>query len=190
MKIAILGGTFNPPHYGHMFLANEVRSKFGYDKIIFVPSNIPAHKSTHINSLHRLEMTRLITDDYDWAEVSDCDIKRGGITRSIDTISDIEKEYPVTDKVGFIIGDDLLHNFKSWKNPDELVNKCQLLIAKRDNFSIDNFEYSHLVVENREFPLSSSEIRNRVTKNLNIDFLLPPNVIKYILINGLYRKDS
>lgn len=189
MKIAILGGTFNPPHYGHMFLANEVRSNFGYDKIIFIPSNIPAHKSTDVDSIHRLNMIKLITENYNWAEVSDCDIKRGGVTRSIDTIHDIKKEYNVTGKLGFIIGDDLVKGFDSWKNPELLVEECQLLVAKRDSTQICNFNLSHLVVKNREFPLSSSEIRNRVAKNLNIDFLLPPNVVEYITNNELYRKN-
>lgn len=187
MKIAILGGTFNPPHYAHMFLANEVRTQLNYDKVVFVPSNIPAHKSTQIDPLHRLEMTRLITSQYDWAYVSDCDIRRGGVTRSIDTVDDIKKEFNLKGKPGFIIGDDLVQGINSWKNPEFLFERCNLIIAVRDGIAVADIKYKHETIKNRIFPLSSSELRERVSNNFNIDFLVPPNVIKYISDNGLYR---
>ncbi|QEN06207.1 nicotinate (nicotinamide) nucleotide adenylyltransferase [Thiospirochaeta perfilievii] len=191
MKIAILGGTFNPPHFGHLFFANEVRQKFGFDKIIFVPTYISPHKQYSIlsSSKDRLEMLKLATKDIPWALVSDCDIKRGVITRTVDTIDDINKLYNLTDKPSFIIGDDLAPTFHLWKNPKELVEKANIIIGVRENLSFD-FKYSHSLIKNRVFPLSSSEIRERVSSGLDIDFLLPKEVIEYIRENGLYRSNS
>lgn len=189
MKIAIFGGTFNPPHLGHMFLANEVRTKLGYEKILFIPSNIPAHKETSVESKHRLEMVKIITAPYSWADYSSCDIDRGGVTRTIDTIRDIKKIYNLSEKPGFIIGDDLVPGFKKWKDPVKISNESTLIVAVRGAIDISDFEFKHLKVTNRVFPLSSSELRNRVRKKEDIDFLVPPSVIEYIEINELYRQD-
>ncbi len=190
MKIAILGGTFNPPHFGHLFFANEVRQKLGYDKIIFVPSNISAHKNNDnsITSDNRVKMLDLSIKNLNWAEVSMCDINRGGITRTIDTIKDIKKEFNLTEKPGFIIGDDLLKSFHNWKDPDKIVELADLIIGIRDQNKIE-LKYHCRSINNRIFPLSSSEIRERVSKGIDIDFLLPEDVIKYIKNNGLYRNN-
>lgn len=183
-----MGGTFNPPHFGHMFLANEVRESLNYDKIIFIPSSTPAHKITETPDFHRLKMVEIITRNYSWAEVSDCDIKRGGVTRTVDTLQDVISIYSLSEKPGFIIGDDLVSGFSSWKNPEAVTYLSDLIIGIRDGFSVDDFPFPFKSVKNRVFPLSSSEIRKRVYNGMNIDFLLPPDVIKYIYNNGLYRE--
>lgn len=188
MRIAILGGTFNPPHFGHLFFANEVRQKLHYDKIVFVPSSISAHKKRDISTsdANRIAMTKLALKNLTWAEYSDCDIKRGGITRTIDTINDISKEYKLDSKPGFIIGDDLISGFHLWKDPDSIAQNTELIVGVR-NSVIKDFKYNFTQVFNRIFPLSSSEIRSRVKEGVDIDFLLPEEVIEYIKKNGLYR---
>lgn len=189
MRVAILGGTFNPPHFGHLFFANEVRQQLNYDKIVFVPSSISAHKDMDmgITASNRLDMITLAVKDYKWADVSNCDILRGGVTRTVDTIDDIINEYHLECKPGFIIGDDLVAGFHKWKNPELLAQKADLILGVRDGVKAD-FIYPHLIANNRHFPLSSSEIRERVLKGLDIDFLLPSNVIRYIKKNDLYRE--
>lgn len=188
MKIAILGGTFNPPHFGHLFFANEVRTCLGYDKIVFVPTFISAHKlgKVEVSDADRLKMTKLAVEDLDWAEVSDCDISRGGITRTIDTIRDIKELYHLNNKPGFIIGDDLFADFSKWKNPDKIVYEADLIVGCREGHTTSS-KYPYTSVNNRVFPLSSSEIRTRVKVNSKIDFLLPKKVIKYICEKDLYR---
>ncbi len=188
MKIAILGGTFNPPHFGHLFFANEVRQKLNYDKIIFIPSSISAHKKRDINTSDsdRIEMTKLAVENLSWAGFSDCDIKRGGVTRTLDTIEDIHKEFRLDSKPGFIIGDDLMSGFHLWKNPDLIAQNAELIIGVRESV-ISDFDYKFTQVSNRAFPLSSSEIRSRVKEGFDIDFLLPKEVIEYIKKNGLYK---
>ena len=183
-----MGGTFNPPHFGHLFFANEVRQKIGYDKIIFVPSCISAHKIKDINTSdsHRLNMVKLAIQNLDWAQVSTCDLERGGVTRTVDTINDIYKEFSLSEKPGFILGDDLIEGFSKWKEPDQLANISDLIIGSREGSNLD-FKYKHITVDNRVYPLSSSEIRNRVKKGVDIDFLMPVKVIEYIKKNELYR---
>jgi len=189
MKLAILGGTFNPPHYGHLFYANEIRNILKYDKIVFVPSAISAHKKNDLSvtDLNRLNMIKLATSNLKWASVSDCDIIRGGVTRSIDTINDICKEFKLLSKPGFIIGDDLISGFDNWFLPQKISEMSDIIIGTRNNSNIE-FNYKHVIVNNRSFSLSSSEIRERVAKGLYIDFLLPEKVVEYIEANGLYRK--
>ncbi|MBN2619043.1 MAG: nicotinate (nicotinamide) nucleotide adenylyltransferase [Spirochaetales bacterium] len=191
MNVAILGGTFNPPHYGHLFLANEVRQKFFYDKIIFVPSYFSPHKSKDLNisDYDRLNLLKLAIDKIHWAEFSDCDIVRGGVTRTIDTIRDIKKIYKLDNKPGFIIGDDLLDGFKNWKEPDQILIESDLIVGLRNNKKIKS-KYNIKLVENKIFPLSSSEIRDRVSKSIDVDFLLPSKVIEYINEKNLYRYNS
>lgn len=187
MKIAIIGGTFNPPHFAHLFFANEVRQKLKYDKIVFVPSSISAHKVKDINTLDkdRLNMLNLAIKNLPWAMVSECDLNRGGVTRTIDTISDIIREFSLDSKPGFILGDDLVEGFSNWKDPELIAEKSDLIIGIRKNVDF-NFLYKHQTVDNRVFPLSSSEIRERVFNGFDIDFLIPDKVIEYIKKNELY----
>lgn len=189
MKVAILGGTYSPPHNGHLFLAQEVKEAFSYDKIIFIPSFIPAHKTINsaVTPEDRLAMLKLAVADVPWAEVSDCEIARGGVTRSIDTIYQIREQYGLSEKPGFIIGDDLASGFSRWKNPEEICLQAELIIAVRGDDSLQDFPYAHKTVQNRPFPLSSSEIRERVHRGSGIRFLVPDRVYEYIIQKELYR---
>ena len=191
MKVAILGGTFNPPHFGHLFFANEIRQKLNYDKIVFVPSLISAHKKMDntVSSSNRCDMVKLAIADYSWAEISYCDIKRGGVTRTVDTIYDVIKEFNLDEKPGFIIGNDLVSSFHKWKDPEIITEISDLIVGVRDSAGF-KLNYPHVLLNNRPFPLSSSEIRFMVNNNEYIDFLLPQDVINYIKDNELYRKDK
>lgn len=188
MNIAIIGGTFNPPHFGHLFFANEVRQRLQYDKIVFVPSAVSAHKKRdkYTTNENRLEMLHLALENIPWALISDCDLKRGGVTRTIDTINDICKEFSLNNKPGFIIGDDLVKGFDKWKDPETIAKRANIVIGIRENHDF-SFNYRHFLVKNRVFPLSSSEIRDCVKKGYDIDFLLPKKVIEYIHRNELYK---
>lgn len=190
MKIAVLGGSFNPPHYGHLFFANEVRTKLNFDRIIFSPTYISPHKNRNELALdfHRVEMLNLALRGISWAEVSDCDIKRGIVTRTVDTLKDIISIYKPDLKPGFIIGDDLLDDFHMWKNYKEILDLSSLIVGLRVK-TVLREDIDYITVQNRIFPLSSSEIRERVNKNQTIDFLLPEKVVEYIYKNGLYRTD-
>jgi nicotinate-nucleotide adenylyltransferase len=189
MKYAIMGGTFNPLHYGHLFLAEEVKNILDYDYIIFIPAFQPAHKSVDhaLDPKHRYNMVKLAIEPYSYFLIDDCELKRGGISYTIDTVSDIQRRYDNIQKLGLIIGDDLTCQFHKWKNAHDLASRTEIIIAKRTvNRKID-FNYPHTYLNNKIISISASEIRERIVAKKSIRFLLPDNVYDYIQEQGLYR---
>jgi nicotinate-nucleotide adenylyltransferase len=188
MKAVILGGTFNPVHFGHLFMAEEVRTAFGYDAAIFVPTNQPVHKdpSPVVEPRHRLAMLRLATAGHEGFIVDSCDIERGGPSYSIDTIAGLIPRYGITGLPGFLIGDDLAAGFPTWKNVDVLVRMVALIVARRTLSTPMTLPYPHRTVMNVVLPISSSEIRKRIAEGRTVRFLLPDAVLAYIRDNDLY----
>ena len=192
MKIAILGGTFNPIHIGHLMLAEDVRKEFGYDKILFIPACVPPHKAYNacVSDADRLEMLRLATKDNPYFEVDDCELKRKGISYTIDTIYDLESRYQekIEGKIGLIIGDDLLSGFDSWHLAETLALRVRLIVGRRNSSVLpleSPFPYSPL--SNSILPISSSDIRNRIKNNKSWRYLVPDSVFQYINDRNLYE---
>ena len=192
MKIAILGGTFNPIHIGHLMLAEDVRKEFGYDKILFIPACVPPHKAYNacVSDADRLEMLRLATKDNPYFEVDDCELKRKGISYTIDTIYDLESRYQekIERKIGLIIGDDLLAGFDSWHLAETLALRVRLIVGRRNSSVLpleSHFPYSPL--SNSILPISSSDIRNRIKNNKSWRYLVPDSVFQYINDRNLYE---
>ncbi len=135
MKIAVLGGSFNPIHIGHLALADEVCETLGYDKIIFVPTFIPPHKTfaDTLKAEDRLEMVRLACSRDDRFCVDSCEIDRGGTSYTFDTMCFLEQKYAsvLEGKIGLIMGDDLIPGFHLWYKAEELSRKCDLILARR-----------------------------------------------------------
>jgi nicotinate-nucleotide adenylyltransferase len=188
MKALVLGGTFNPVHYGHLFVAEEVRTTLGYDAVIFVPANQPPHKDRGpiIAAAHRVAMLRLAIEGCGEFIIDDTEIKRGGPSYSIDTVADLVPRHGITGKPGFVIGDDLVAGFPTWKNVDELVRIVDLIVARRTLAGPVQLSHPHRTVMNTILPISSSEIRQRIGDGRSARFLLPDRVLAYIKDNKLY----
>lgn len=188
MKAVVLGGTFNPVHFGHLFVAEEIRTALGYDTAIFVPANQPVHKDRGpiLAPEHRLAMLRLATHACDRFIVDAGDIERGGPSYSIDTVADLIPRYGIAGKPGFVIGDDLVAGFPTWKNVEELVRIVDLIVARRTLAGPVQLAHSHRTVTNTVLPISSSEIRRRISEGRTVRFLLPDSVLAYIRENNLY----
>ena len=121
MKIGILGGTFNPPHIGHLILAQTAEEKLGLDKVFFIPTNTPPHKNTFLlEAKHRLAMVKLTVEDHKSFKALDWEIKRGGFSYTIDTIRELKSKYP-GDQFFLIVGSDLANDFNSWN----LIRMCK-----------------------------------------------------------------
>jgi nicotinate-nucleotide adenylyltransferase len=187
MKAVVLGGTFNPVHYGHLFVAEEVRTALGYDAAIFVPANQPVHKNPApvLDPAHRLEMLRRAVSGNTHFIVDTGEIERGGLSYSIETVSSLVPRHHIEGRPGFLIGDDLVAGFPSWKNVDELVRIVDLIVARR-TLGPSSLAYPHKVVTNTVLPISSSEIRQRIKEGRAVRYLLPDAVLDYIRDNNLY----
>jgi nicotinate-nucleotide adenylyltransferase len=188
MRTAILGGTFNPIHIGHLFAAEVVRTNCGYDRIVFVPSNRPAHKEVAdaVDAEDRLRMVRLAVRSIRGFAWDAGEIRRGGVSYMIDTIAEIERRCRPTGRLGLILGDDLLADFDSWKRADELASRVDIIVCRRQAPSALPFAYPHRYLENALLPVSSTDIRRRVARGETIRFLVPEPVRKYIARRGLY----
>ncbi len=190
-KVAIYGGSFNPIHTGHLITAGYVREICGLDKIIFIPCYISPHKTSTmpVDGQKRLDMVKAAVSGNPRFGVSDYELKKGGVSFTIDTVKHLKKKY---DQVDLIIGYDNLLVFDKWKDPDELVSLVNLIVLKRSTDTKKAlkknkyFKYAN-IINTPLIDVSSSEIRARIKQRKSIDFLVPESVKKYIVLHKLYR---
>lgn len=197
--IAILGGSFNPIHNGHLQMAISAHKQFDLDSVIVMPNKTTYYKENKafVSDEHRLNMLELATCDYEYMSVSDMEIRRGGVTHTIDTVRELLQEDPDRG-IYFIIGGDSLEWVDKWVEAEELLKSVTFLTAVRGE---TDHEKSLAIIERleREYPfasvklldmeeydVSSSDIRRRVQAGESITGLVPENVEKYILDNKLY----
>lgn len=195
MRLAILGGSFNPVHNGHLFLAQSVLDRFDYDKILFIPAFIPPHKQmiADVTAEQRLDMLRLGIVNNNKFEVDCCELERKGVSYTSVTISYLEKKYEgrLEGKIGLIIGDDLAEGFSSWRYPDILAENTDIILARRlfsENSCSVPFLYPHKELHNALLPISSTQIRESLGKNDSWRYLVPDAVYEYIVSRNLYDK--
>jgi nicotinate-nucleotide adenylyltransferase len=188
MRLLVLGGSFNPVHIGHLVMADEARSQFGYDLVVLVPSFRPPHKDIEGDpgAQRRLVMLRLAVEGDRGMAVDDCELARGGVSYTIDTIRDIVARYRPEGKPGLLIGDDLMPDFPSWREPDAIAREADLICAHRLSSDRIPFPYAHRYADNSLVPLSSSLVRARIASRGAFRYLLPSQVHDYIVENGLY----
>lgn len=188
MKVAVLGGTFNPVHLGHLNIAREVRRQLGYGRIVFVPANIPAHKriETDVGTEHRLNMLELAVNQCSEYFVEDCELRRGGTSYTIDTVRELRSRYNLEGKPGLIIGDDLVEDFNTWRDVEQLVELVDLIVAHRRSPQEIEVDYPCRYIDNSLYPVSSSEIRGRIKRGESVEDCLPEGVRHYIARYGLY----
>ena len=190
MRTIIIGGTFNPIHNGHLYVSEELKIQMGYERIIFIPSNIPAHKSTSelVSTDHRIEMLKIALLD-STALIDLCEIDRGGVSYMIDTVKAVKRKYDVTGKLGLFIGDDLISGMKDWHDVEELLEAVDIVVAHRDSESKLETSLTHSYLDNVTIHISSSDIRKRIKTGKAFRYLLPEKVYNYILEKDLYKQN-
>jgi len=193
MRIGIMGGTFNPIHYGHLVSASEVCNKFKLDKVIFIPSALnPLKNASNLaDAPHRLKMIKLAVADNPWFEASNIEIKKGGASYTINTIKALMKKYGKDTNIYFIIGADAFLEINRWASPDELLRMCKFIVTTRPGYDIERakqvFKNHTEIMEITSLKISSSDIRKRITSGNPIKYLLPEKVKDYIQKHRLYR---
>ena len=198
-KIAIMGGTFDPIHYGHLVTAEAVMHEYQIDQVLFIPSGQPPHKTEGqvTPADHRYLMTLLATETNPRFFSSRIEIDRKGYTYTIDTIRELKEMYHGSE-IYFITGADAFSNILSWKNPELLLSSCHFVAATRPGYSrakaapqiealMDRHADTLLYLEVPALSISSSEIRARVKEGRPIKYLLPETVENYIYKHGLYQ---
>jgi nicotinate-nucleotide adenylyltransferase len=188
MRYVIFGGAFNPPHIAHLFMAEMMIKELDYDRVFFIPSNISSHKSTEelIPPGPRMEMLRSLEKEISWMIVDDCEIRRGGVSYTIDTVNDLYSRFNFSEKPGLLIGDDLLPDFTAWKDMDELITLVNLIVVFRTGGGREKVSFPYTRIENVQMDVSSSDIRRRIREGRAFRFMLPETVYTHILQTGLY----
>ncbi|GBF31965.1 nicotinate-nucleotide adenylyltransferase [Desulfocucumis palustris] len=198
-KIGIMGGTFDPIHYGHLVAAEGARHHFSLDKVIFVPAARPPHKTdrTISDPGHRLKMTSLAVASNPHFEVSDLEVERQGLSYTIDTVRTVAGTYGGA-KIYFITGADAVLEILTWHRVDELLKLAVFIAATRPGYRLEALagrlkDIIHSVrgcIATMEVPalaISSTDIRRRVNEGRPIKYLLPEPVEEYIISRRLYR---
>jgi len=198
-RIGLMGGTFDPVHYGHLVAAEEARYQFSLEKVVFIPASKPPHKTRRdiTTPEHRLNMTEIAINSNPYFTISDIEINRQGLSYTIDTVRAMREANPDWE-IYFITGADAVLEILTWKNIKELLEECFFVGATRPGFHLDLVSHtlSYLTKEGLariktfEIPslaISSTDIRQRVREGRPIKYLLPDEVEKFIYQNKLYQ---
>lgn len=197
VKIGLMGGTFDPLHNGHLVLAEQVRTRFQLDKVIFIPSGNPPHKQSVASKEHRYNMTKLAIEDNEFFEISRIELDQDHKTYAIDTVRDLKKEFGNNTEVYFITGADAMIDLPTWKDFAELVKLCKFIGSTRPGIEdkelsdkmdslVRDYQANIVITQVPALAISSTDIRRRVKYNLSIKYLLPAKTEKYIYDHGLY----
>jgi nicotinate-nucleotide adenylyltransferase len=177
MRLAILGGSFNPIHLGHLFLADAVLSELRYDRVVMVPAYKSPFKlaapGMEDSANDRLEMIAASIGVDPRLALDDCEIKREGVSYTVDTIADIIRRYNPDGKPGLIIGDDLIEDFPKWYKSDEILSMADIIIARRVHSGKLDVPYKNTQITNDVMGISSCEVREKIAANSAWRYLVP-----------------
>jgi nicotinate-nucleotide adenylyltransferase len=193
-KAGIFGGTFNPPHIGHLEIAKEAKARYGLETVFFVPSYIPPHKDPKgvIDGTHRASMVKLLIEGTPGFLLSEYETSKKTVSYSIDTIRYFETEFPGT-KFYFIIGSDAFFYMDTWREYEKVLRMIDFIIYERKGYPPEKIKrkftgLSNLYwIENRYIHLASTDIRLRIREGDNETEDLGKKVYDYIEKNNLYK---
>lgn len=198
-SLGILGGTFDPIHFGHLVAAEFVRDACRLERIIFIPAARPPHKDLDhvLDSRHRYNMVESAIEDNPDFAVSAMELERQGLSYTVETITSCRQLYPAA-KIYFILGIDALLLINTWKDVPRLVKLCSFIVVTRPGYHLDRDQEcfqglppalweNMTLIPIPGLSISSSEIRRRVAEGKTIKYLVPAPVEEYIHANNLYH---
>lgn len=189
MKMGVLGGTFDPPHVGHLAIASQVAGALGLDRVVFVPAGEPWQKEDFSSAEDRFLMTVLAAELHPRFAVSRIEIDRRGPTYTVDTLAALHDFYGAGLELSFILGDDALALLPTWHRSERLHELARFVAVCRPGTELVVAEGTPEVtrVESPALDISSTGIRELVRTGRPIDFLVPDAVRGYIAEHGLYQ---
>lgn len=196
-RYGIIGGTFNPIHLAHLYIAYEAKIQLGLEKVIFIPAGVPPHKINDniLPGEIRLEMVKRAISNYEGFEVSDYEINRDEPSYTFDTLKHFTRD---NDELYFITGADCLLNLEKWKEPAGILKLANLVVFNRGGYSSKELLQQKEYIENKyncnilnlnilNMDISSSIIRERIIDNKRVDFFLSPEINNFIKEKRLYK---
>lgn len=194
MRIGILGGSFDPPHEGHIALAQAAREQLELDEVVLVPAfRNPLKTRRSADARHRLRMTELAAEGEPGLSVSNIEISRGGRSYAVETVEELQYANP--GDYWFILGSDALKGIMSWKDPARLVRHARLAVVERRGDALDSVLASlpmEIVAQADRITMppkavSSTQVRDDLRRGASVELWLKPEVSEYIKENDLYR---
>lgn len=216
-RYGIIGGTFDPIHYAHLYIAYEAQKQLKLDKVIFMPAGKqPLKKENKVTDSNlRYEMVKMAIEEFDEFSISSYEIEKEGLSFTYETLEYLKEniiEYDKKDsklknnkieekELFFITGADCLMSIEKWRGVSEIFSLCTLVVFVRGGFNKEElieqknriekkYNGKIIVLDLKELEISSTDIRNRVMENKRIDFFVPPRVVKFIYENKLYRSKN
>jgi nicotinate-nucleotide adenylyltransferase len=199
VRVGLLGGTFNPPHLGHLVMAQEAHEQLGLDRVLLVPVAVPPHKEAEADpgAEARVRLAELAVGDDDRFGVSRIEVDRGGPSFTVDTLRALHERAP-EDDLTFIVGGDMAHSLPSWRAPEAVLELATLAVAEREGVRREDLarrlEPLHggdrvTFFDMPRLDVSSSAIRRRVAAGRSIRYLVPDAVARAVIDGGLYRSE-
>ena len=199
-RTAVFGGSFNPIHYGHLLLADELLEALALDLVLFVPAALPPHKSPAYlaPAEDRYEMVRLATAGHPKFAVSDLELRRPGPSYTVDTLAALRIP---RDELFLIVGSETFLDFLTWREPKRIAELARIVVVPRVGSAFDRESAAvqevvrgigdePLVVRATSLPISASDLRRRVREGRSIAYRLPDAVTVHIRTRGLYRDEG
>jgi nicotinate-nucleotide adenylyltransferase len=188
MKVGLFGGLFDPPHIGHLIIAQHVLDEFHLGKILFVPAGNPPHKREYSPYGTRYAMTELAIAENEKFTMSDIERDIPDKTYTIDVIQELKQKSQ--DELYLLIGSDQWLEIAAWKDPEALFRECRIVVMRRPNCDIEKESqfFDRIMVSTAPLiDISSTTVRTRVRKGVSVRYLVTPSVQEYINKNNLYR---
>ncbi len=197
-RIGLFGGSFNPPHLGHLHLAESVHDALSLDEVRLIPSRISPHRSMaeYAPEADRLEMCRLAAEGYPWLTAEDYELQQDRVSYTYSTVRHFADLYPDAE-LFWLIGGDMLKSFTTWHRWEEILQLCAVAAVAREpdeyaelqQVAAELRQYGEIHLINVDsYPVSSTKIREMIRSSQNYPCYLPEKVVQYIKENQLYRQ--
>ncbi len=198
-KVGIMGGTFNPIHFGHLLLAETAYQQFDLDEVLIMPTKNTYYKKMNnlVQAEDRVNMVKLAIEDNPHFVLSREELNRDGTTYTVDTLTRLTAQEPDS-RFYFIMGADSLYHLESWREPQKILSMAVILVAGREGSGIgaslrsqkeyleNKFDADIRMLRSPVMEISSNDLRRRVREGRSIRYLLPKPVAEYIYENKLY----